>query len=113
MVLETGVRKMCHSSRGQFWHPSRVRFSFDGVPGVSLTLNPRLMSGSPSGCPRRLKRPKGSVRTELTSPSVPPLNAGICLARYRSAELYSELYRRVALCEALGNSGAWYRSYAP
>ena len=40
-----------HSNRGQFWHPSRVRFGFDGVPGVSLTLNPRLMSGSPSGCP--------------------------------------------------------------
>ena len=42
-------RKMCYSSGGQFWHPSGVRFSFDGVPGVSLTLNPRLMSGSPSG----------------------------------------------------------------
>jgi hypothetical protein len=26
-----------------------VRFVFDGVPGVSLALNPRLRSGSPSG----------------------------------------------------------------
>ena len=43
-------RKMCHSSGGQFWHPSRVRFGFDGVPGVSLTLNPRLPSGRSPGC---------------------------------------------------------------
>jgi hypothetical protein len=36
-----------------FWHPFRVRFVFADVPGVSLALNPRLISGNLSGCVRR------------------------------------------------------------
>ena len=53
------IRELCegfafelrwHPSGGQIWHPSRVRFDVGNiVPGVSLTLNPRLFSGSPSG----------------------------------------------------------------
>src|ERR1044071_1772092 len=51
MVRRSVVAKCATRAEDNFWHPSRVRFGFDGVPGVSLTLNPRLMSGSPSGCP--------------------------------------------------------------
>ena len=43
-----------------FWHPFRVRKFSARVPGVSsrvALLNPRLPSGSPSGCSqRRLRR---------------------------------------------------------
>ena len=42
-----------HGIGGRFWHPFGdpfgVRFVFDGVPGASLSLNPRLMSCRPPG----------------------------------------------------------------
>src|SRR6185503_3666086 len=85
MVPEIRGRKMCHSSRTQFWNPSRVRFGLDGVPGVSLALNPRLMSGSPSGCPGRLKAAPG------TAAFLPP-NLGLAsLSRSATREKMSKV----------------------
>ena len=49
---------------GRFWHPAGVRFVFDGVPGVSLALNPRLMSGSPPGCRDTRTAPKDLATAE-------------------------------------------------
>src|ERR1041385_5529325 len=59
-VASSGLRE---AGAEEFWHPSRVRFLFDGVPGVSLALagaQPPAKVWQPSGlawsAPKQLGR---------------------------------------------------------
>src|ERR1041385_8742789 len=61
------VVKLRHAGGAQLWHPSSVHFVFNSVPGVSLALNPRLMSGSPPGC-----SVSGSTNLLVHTPAPPP-----------------------------------------
>ena len=84
------VAKCATRAEDNFWHPSRVRFGFDGVPGVSLTLanaQPPANVWQPFRLPGRLKAAPG------TAAFLPPNHELASLSRSASREKMSKVQR--------------------